>query len=169
MLDIKDITAWGGAIGMAAVGIVWLWKKIFKPITRVVRQYTIIRDNSLRISGMSSRIDCLIFFADIALFEADMQGNIINANQSFLNVFGAINEGEVLGYGFINNFVNPSDRTQQRMEWLENIKRDSEVIKNITIIHGITGEKTVVKILAKMNRDGKGSLENILGKAIILK
>ena len=167
-MDIKELTAWVTISGIVGGALIWLYKKLVKPIVTAVKQYFDIVENSSKIEYNTLRVNALMQLSATPFFEADTTGGIVSANGSFIEIFGAYNENEIVGFGFLN-FIVKEERAQVRNEWLDSVLHDDETIKVFTIENKKTREKVFCNFIAIMNKDDKGKLINILGKVSVIK
>jgi len=162
-VDVKDISAWVAIGAASTAACVWFYRKVIKTIIRSFNQYKEVINNSTKIILTTNRVNSIIHLTDTPYFEADRYGNITNVNQSLINVFGADNEIELLGFG-IFNFILADERAQNRVEWLNSLEHDTEIRKTFTIINRKSGDRLICSFFACINRDSKFKIINILGK-----
>lgn len=167
-MDIKDFGAWLTIAGVVGTALFGIWKKCVKPIVKAVRQYFDIVENSSRIALNTHRINSLIHLAYIPLFEADVTGGFTNVNQALIELFGANNENELLGFGWIN-FIVKEEKSYFRSDYLNTIVSDEEANKTFTIENRKTQQRTYCNLVVCINRGEKNGIINILGKVTVIK
>lgn len=100
--------------------------------------------------------------SDSAIFVADEQGRLIDANPAMCRLFGA-SKNQLLGYGILQ-FIIPKDRDKARDDLISSVNNDRDVTNHYRIFHGMTEEIVCIEYRMFIFRNSKNEILQIIGK-----
>ena len=169
-MDEKDIVPFLGVIASLLGGIVWLWKKLVKPIINFVKRLEKLEEKLIILEGtpksvsyINKKTDVMIYLSSDPLFLCNSDGLCILANNAICELFGA-SENQMKGVGWMN-FLHPDDREKAWYMWKTAIENGSSDIKSYyRIIHGETEEEVEAICHAIIARDDENAVLISIGK-----
>jgi two-component system cell cycle sensor histidine kinase/response regulator CckA len=122
-------------------------------------------DITKRMSAMEAlrrseeRYRLLVDHVNAGVFQTTVSGELLQANNEVVKVAGYDNIGDLRTVKLVNAYVNPDDR----LKFIETLKRDGEVRNMEILMKKQSGEPVWVSMNAVLHKDDDGAMENILG------
>jgi len=166
----EQILSYAGIAGTVVGGVIWIWKKVIKPIKGYIDEYNQLKESVKKNSDfvkkneyVDAKIDAMILLADIPMIVCNDRGEAILINQPFADFFHT-SEKFLLGYGWFN-FLLEESRDDAMSDWENAIDSGvEEVINHYKIKCATHGEEIVFIYHAIISRDSQRKTIVAIGK-----
>ncbi|MBY0518323.1 MAG: PAS domain-containing protein, partial [Bacteriovoracaceae bacterium] len=132
-----------------------------------LRYYFLSIDRLEKEKMVSSSLESILLFVPVGVFKADLKGNYLWVNQSWMDKTG-ISEKEAAGQGW-QKAIHPEDRLAVYQEWEDSIRDGREFDLTFRIINTayqmIKSSKEILWVHTKTTylKDDEGNITSILG------
>jgi PAS domain-containing protein len=122
-------------------------------------------DQNIKI--VKARQKFMIKVSETPTFWCDIYGNVVYANNSLINLFGADSEDQLKGHAMMD-FIDYSDHGRILSRWNDAMKNNTEAEIEYTVINGKTKERYPVRSRTVFEREG-GDILTICGTVTRIK